>query len=489
MTMKKHIKIYIVLIILFSPFYSCDVLDLEPISTLTEANFFKTSDDMDRAVLGIYSRYQSRKPRDWSLFEMPTDHLYMSSYRFIGGLEALNNLDFHPQNDILRNFWQATYNGIFRSNSVLVNLDNPEDYAGNEKSQYEGEARFMRALFYFDLVRVFGGVPRVTSVLTVEETKNVPRATEEEIYALIKEDLTAAVSLLPPYSEMAKGRSSKAAAMALLGKVFVYTEEWDQAVNMLDQVIALDFDLVDDYGDLWKEETEDNSEVIFAMKYSPNDNGHILSRDFLPYFGVEGYSSTAGGEVALPAWSAIKVFVDEDQRKDATFSLYWRSPGSNEEPSWRPYISKFLAQNASSSGLDLPVIRYADVLLLKAEASYYLGNTQAALDALNEVRSRAFQGNSHNYVADDIASAEDFVDILLLERQLEFAYENERWMDLVRKDRMIEVMKEVEWNYNPTTGQAQVVRLDPQEHHRLFPIPQHEIDQSEPGIIVQNPGY
>lgn len=487
--MKNRINLYIVLLILIAPFYSCDVVDLDPISTLTEANFFKTSEDMDRAVLGIYSRYQSRKPRDWTLFEMPTDHLYMSSYRFIGGLEALNNLDFQPQNDILRNFWQATYNGIFRANSVLINLENPEDYTDNEKSQYEGEARFMRALFYFDLVRVFGGVPLVTTVLSVEETKNVSRASADEIYNLIKEDLIAATDLLPEWSSTVSGRASKEAAMALLGKVYVYTEEWDLANNMLDQVIGAGFELLSDYGNLWKEEFEDNNEVIFAMKYIANDNGHILSRDFLPYFGVEGYSSSAGGEVALPAWSAIKVFQDEDSRKDATFTLYWHSPGSNEEDAWRPYVSKFIAQSASSSGLDLPVIRYADVLLLKAEASYRLGNVDAALNALNQVRSRAFEGNSHNYTAADIADPEDFLDKLLLERQLEFAYENERWMDLVRTDRMIPVMSEVEWSYNPTTGEAQKVQLNPQPHHELFPIPQHEIDQSEPGVIEQNPGY
>lgn len=299
----------------------------------------------------------------------------------------------------------------------------------------------------------------------------------------------AAIDLLPAYDEIAKGRASNSAAMALLGKVYVYTEEWEQANSMLDRVIAQDFELVENYGNLWKEEFEDNSEMIFVMKYVANDNGHILSRDFLPYFGVEGYSQSAGGEVALPAWSAIKVFEDEDSRKDATFTLYWHSPGSNEEEAWRPYVSKFIAQNASSSGLDLPVIRYADVLLLKAEASYRLGNLDEALSALNQVRSRAFGGNSHNYTEADIADPEDFLDVLLLERQLEFAYENERWMDLVRTDRMIPVMSVVEWSYNPITGEAQMVELNPQQHHKLFPIPQHEIDQSDPGVIEQNPGY
>lgn len=487
--MKNQIKKYIALLALVTVFYSCNVVDLEPISTLTEANFFKTSDDMDRAVLGVYSRYQSRMPRDWTLFEMPTDYLYMSSYRFIGGLEAINNLDFQPQNDILRNFWQDTYNGIFRANSVLNYLDTPEDYTGNEKSQYEGEARFMRALFYFDLVRVFGGVPRVTTVLTIDETKNVARSSADEIYGLVKEDLLAAIDLLPERTGIAKGRASKEAAMALLGKVYVYTEEWEQANTMLDQVIGSGFELMDNFGDLWKEEFEDNNEVIFAMKYIANDNGHGLSRDFLPYFGVEGYSSSSGGEVALPAWSAMKVFLDQDSRKDATFTFYWRSPGSEEEKAWRPYVSKFIAQNASSSGLDLPVLRYADILLLKSEVGYRLGDVEGALDALNQVRSRAFKGDEFNYTIADISDPEDFLDKLLLERQLELAYENQRWTDLIRTGRMQSVLSEVEWSYNPATGEAQKVQLDPQPNQVLFPIPQHEIDQSDPGVIEQNPGY
>src|SRR5690606_25743429 len=97
----------------------------------------------------------------------------------------------------------------------------------------------------------------------------------------------------------------------------------------------------------------------------------------------------------------------------------------------RPYVSKFIAQNASSSGLDLPVLRYADILLLKSEVSYHLGDKEAALEALNQVRSRAFKGSSHNYTAAEIADPEDFLDIILLERQLELAFENQRWMDLI----------------------------------------------------------
>src|SRR5690606_17261895 len=231
-----------ILIIIFLPLSlvwgACQdqVIDLTPISTLTEANFYQNAQDMNQLVLGIYSSYQSRLPRDWALLEMPSDHLHMSSYRHIGGLEAINNLDFQPQNDLFRNFWQASYNGIFRANAVLANLDKPDDYTGTLREQLEGEAKFMRALFYFDLVRGFGGVPAVTGILSVSEAQTTPRASIEEIYALIVNDLQAAISLLPMPEDTANGRASQGAAVALLGKVYIYLEDWNNAFQNLDRV-------------------------------------------------------------------------------------------------------------------------------------------------------------------------------------------------------------------------------------------------------------
>ena len=469
---------------------SCEVVNLDPISSLTEANFYKTAADMDKAVIGIYSRYQSRMPRDWTLFEMPTDHLHMSSYRHIGGLEAINNLDFQPQNDIIRNFWQNSYNGIFRANAVLAYLDNPSDYTGNTKEQLEGEARFMRALFYFDLVRAFGDVPAVTSLLTIEETRTIGRASEEEIYGLIIEDLNAAIEKLPAPGDIVSGRASKAAAHALLGKVHVYREDWENALTHLQAVDEYDYQLLDNFAHLWSLDHEDNAEVIFVMKYIENDNGHLLSSDFIPYFGVEGVASS-GLEVALLSWSLQKKYEDADSRKAVTVAEYWKAPGSAGPEEWRPYVNKYAVPHSgrTSSGLDLPVLRYADIVLLKAEALYHLNRPAEALTELNRIRARAFGDAAHNYTLADIASPEDFLDKLLLERQLELAFENQRWFDLVRTGRFMEALDKVEWNYNPVTGTPQVVDLDPKAHFRHFPIPQHEIDQADPGVLSQNEGY
>ncbi|GAA4444885.1 RagB/SusD family nutrient uptake outer membrane protein [Ravibacter arvi] len=468
---------------------SCDVVNLDPISSLTESNFYKTADDMDRAVLGVYNRYQQRLPRDWSLFDMPTDQLYMSAYRFIGGLEAVKNLDFQAQNDMFSSFWQVTYNGVFRANMVLNKLDVPTDYTTGKKEQFEGEARFMRALFYFDLVRSFGGVPKVEGPLSVDQSKAVPRASEKEIYDLIVADLKRAVEILPLQNKIAYGRASKGAALALLGKVYVYQKDWQNALTTLDQITGMGYDLLPEYADLWKESNEDNKETVFAMKYISGSNGQRLSLDFLPYFGVEGVSNSTGGEVALVAWSLHKKFAKEDSRKAATITEYWRSPGTNNAPEWKPFVSKFMAQTASASGLDIPVIRYAEVILLRSEALYRLDRKEEALTELNKVRSRAFKGISKNYVAADIADPEKFLDVLLLERELEFALENQRWFDLVRTGRFEKELAQQEWGYNPVTQTAHQVTLTPKPFLRYFPIPQNEIDQSNQGVIKQNDGY
>ena len=490
--MKNHKYIVICTLIFSLALGSCNdlILDLSPQSVLTEADFYKTADDMEGAVLGIYSSYQSRKPRDWAILEMPTDNIHRTGYFNIGGLDELNSLAFSSENPLFASFWQNTYNGIFRANAVLANLDNPTDYVGSQKEVLEGQARFMRALFYFDLVRMYGDVPNVTTLITVEEAQNTPRSSTEEIYSLIISDLNASISLLPAPGNIATGRANQAAAEALLGKVYIYREDWQNALVHFQNVEQYNYSLQDDFAALWELDNEDNSEVIFAMKYTENTNGHPLSTDFLPYFGVTGIS-TRGSENVFPSWSLHKRYLPGDTRKEATITEYWKSPVSPpEEPeSWYPYVSKFAVPHPpNQSGLDIPVIRYADVILLKAEALFRSGQSEQALTELNKIRERAFGNTLQNYSLADISTPDDFLDKLLLERQLEFALENERWFDLVRTDRFMTVLAEVERYYNVSDQEAQVVKLNPRPHYKLFPIPNHQIEQA-PGVLTQNEGY
>ncbi|GGH03258.1 membrane protein [Parapedobacter pyrenivorans] len=490
-TIVKQLTKGVLLAILLA-FGACNnILELTPDSELTEANFFKTAADMDGAVLGIYSNYQSRFPRDWTISEMLSDNTYRTGYFNIGGIDELNNLSITSENPLFASFWQSAYQGIFRANSVIFYIDNPTDYAENQQAQLTGEALFMRSLLYFNLVRVFGGVPLVTSKLTVEETYGVPRSSEPQVYQQITEDLKQAIDLLPMKAAIAGGRASKEAAVSLLAKVYVYLKEWDEAKTYLDMVEGFNFQLEPEFKSLWSISSENNEEVIFAMKYLDGENGQPLSTDFLPYFGVTGISSR-GNENIFPTWSLYKLYDDGDSRKDETITPYWKSPNSPPaDPAvWYPFVSKFAVQHTpNSSGLDLPVLRYADMVLLKAEVLYYLSQPDLALVELNRVRERAFGNEGHHYTSADIASEAAFLDKLLLERRLEFAFENERWFDLVRTGRYMTELKSVERYYNPSDGSVQTVQLNPQEHHRYMPIPRSQIDLVGPDVLQQNEGY
>lgn len=466
------------------------LLNPTPESVLTSANYYQTAKDMDLAVLGVYNRLQSRKPGDYLLMEVPADNLYMGSNTSVAGAPELDLLAVNADNPIVADFWEITYNGIFRANSVLANIDKPTDYRGTQKDQFIGEAKFMRALFYFDLVRLFGGVPNVTSLISIEDASKLPRASEEEIYNLIAEDLKDAISKLPVQAGIARGRASKGAATALLGKVYVYRKDWTNAKTYLDQAGTFNYSLVPNFASLWKLENEDNAEVLLAMKYIDGTNGHGLSTAFIPNAGAINVVNR-GSEIALPSWSLMKNYVAGDTRYAATVTEFWVPPTKpTDTPIWFPYISKYAVPHTfGSSGLDLPVLRYADVLLLKAETLYELGQPEAALVELNKVRARAFGNATRNYTLADIPGRDAFMDKLLLERQLEFAYENERWFDLVRTGRLTTVLTKEERLFNYVTKAPVTVQLSPQAYMKAFPVPLRQINQSGPGVLTQNDGY
>lgn len=489
MRYNKYFTVVLLLLALSVSACHDSIVDLQPESELTDANFFETRNQIENAVLGVYGHYQDKLPEDYYLMELPSDHLHISEYRLIEGLQPISTLNFDPGNARFTAFWQNAYNGIYRANSVLDNIDVPEDYLGNEQEQFKGEAKFMRALYYFDLVRAFGGVPEITSRTSVSEASSIPRASEEEIYDLIISDLQDAIDTLPAPSETSVGRANVAAASALLGKVYVYQEQWGDALPPLNRVDDFSYALENDFATLFTVDgSNDNGEFIFQMPYVESDDGHTLSTHFVPYTGAVGIVGS-GDEVALPSWSLHKKFEDEDARKEVTINEQWQNPGSEGEE-WYPFVGKYAVPHQfRSSGLDLPVIRYAEVVLLRAEALHQSGSEAEALDELNRLRERAFGDPSHNYSSADEGGT-SLMDKIMLERQLELAYENERWFDLVRTGRYEAVMGGVhERDYNPSTGEAATSTYDAAPHKVRFPISQHEIDQADPGVLEQNDGY
>lgn len=492
----NKIRIYITsaLIVALS-LASChdDMLNPVPESVLTTANAFNKASDMDLAVLGVYSRLQARVPTDFELMEIPSDNMYGNYFATAPGMAEIDVLDVSTENEKLNSFWKDTYNGIFRANTVLENIDKPTDYGEGQKERFIGEAKFLRAKFYFDLVRIFGGVPMITGIVPVEEAKDVPRATEQDIYKLIVADLQDAVSKLPPPADITHGRASQGAAMALLGKVYVYLEDWEQAKTSLEQVLtSFNYSLVENYADLFQIATEVNSEAIFSLAYVGETNGHGLTYALAPHGGIFE-TITNGSRVGRPSWDLHQAYEEGDTRFKATITEEQLSYASeaDDPPVWLPFFSKWIVadQINNSSGLDIPVLRLADMILLYAETLYRLGQPEGALEQINRVRERAFGDDSHNYTLADIPDEEAFLDVLLLERRLELAVENNRWFDLVRTGRYTAVLTEIQGEYNPSTEKAVIVSVHAQPYMKYFPIPFEQIQLASPGVLEQNEGY
>src|SRR5690606_37250589 len=473
---------------------SCHDQLLEPVpeSVLTTANAFVSAKDVDLGVLGIYTGLQAKVQRDYLIMEVPTDNEYVAYFATEPGISEMESLEVSSENNILNNFWKNSYNGIFRANSILVNLDNPTDYAPDQKEQYEGEARFLRALFYFDLVRVFGDVPMVTEPLSVVDAEQVGRTSQDQVLDLVIQDLATAQAFLPEPASADWGRASSAAATALLARVYVHLHDWTNALTALDRVVNdYNFQLVDNFGDLFREETEQNSEAIFSVPFVEGTNGQGITYTFAPLGGIFQVIDN-GSRVVRPSWDLHQLYDKADSRFPVTISetqlLANASPG--DDPIWYPYINKFIVPvSGTSSGLDLPVVRLADMILLYAEALYRSGDAEQALEQLNRVRSRAFNNTSHNYELADIESEETFMDAVLLERRLELAFENQRWFDLVRTGRFTSELTSFEAEYNPGSDQAEVQNINVQPHMQYFPIPYEQIQLAAPGVLTQNQGY
>lgn len=474
--------------------FSCHDQLLEPVpeSILTTTNAFVSANDINLGVLGVYSGLQTKVQRDYLIMEVPTDNEYVEYYATEPGISEMESLEVSSENNILNNFWKNSYNAIFRANSILVNLENPTDYAPDEKAQYEGEARFLRALFYFDLVRVFGDVPMVTEPLSVVEAEQVGRTSQDQVLELVIQDLTTAQTMLPEPASADWGRASSAAADALLARVYVHLHDWSNALSTLDRVVNhYDFQLVDDFGDLFSVETEQNSEAIFSVPFVEGTNGQGITYAFAPLGGIYQVIDN-GSRVVRPSWDLHQLYDESDSRFPVTISetQLLANAGPDDEPIWYPYINKYIVPiPGTSSGLDLPVVRLADMILLYAEALYRSGDTEQALEQLNRVRARAFKNTLYNYEFADVDTEEKFMDVVLLERRLELAFENQRWFDLVRTGRFTSELASFEAEYNPGSGQAEVQNINVQSHMQYFPIPYEQIQLAAPGVLTQNQGY
>jgi hypothetical protein len=354
------------------------------------------------------------------------------------------------------------------------------------RNQFIAEARFLRAVYYFNMARYWGGVPIREHQTTSLENLEVSRNTVEEVYSLIISDLTYAEENLPTVKEYAPidiGRATQAAASGLLAKVYLTRGEWSKTVSQTDKIIQSGlYSLNAGYADNFNLDKENGPESIFEIQYMAGSGnpGSIYNGYYRPPFvNINGWTGYGDNPVTKNLWDAYGANPDgtcDDTRRNVNIRLYTREeyPNMSTTIQYPYYCNKYLdfttAATRSSSGNNHPIIRYSDIYLMRAEA---LGRMNVAdpeaYQYLNMVRRRAYGQPIDQPASCDIspvASVDEFVDIIVLERRLELAFEAHRWFDLVRTGKL----KEAIMAQNPDVGKLV------EDKHYIFPIPQTEID-------------
>jgi hypothetical protein len=491
---KTKYILSIALIILVAP--ACKkFVDYKPKEDyqITADDYLKTSDDYQKMVIGTYS------PLQWIWANTVIGDV-ASDNSVAGGENATDQLGFQqiddyqiiPNNSYLTEAWKSCYEGINRANYLHENKSKL-DFTG--KDALYGEVYFLRAFYYFELVKFFGDVPLfVDKRLTVSESATFQRSPKADVYAQIEKDLNDAIAVLP-ITNIQKGRVTKYAAQALLGKVLLYQNKFDEAAAMLENVVNGPFSLVPNFGNIFLQAGENGPESVFEIQYSNaspfydwSNPGRGQGNLAVQVCGIRNLTGNSpygqGWSTNLPTADLANAFTDGDTRKAVTILDIEAYKAAN--PSFgitylvAPYKNtglynqKYLPRKGETSGQvelnylnNFRTIRYADVLLMAAEANNRAAapNDAKAQAYLNKVRQRAFGDELHNITA----TGDALKQAIWNERRVELAMEGDRFFDLVR------------------TGQA-ATRITGfvAGKNEVFPIPQQEIDISG---LTQNPGY
>lgn len=463
-------------------------LDVNPAGNTAASQFWKTQDDATKAVSAMYANLH-----EWSNIAFaPIAVESMGSDDVLKGSTAVDAAfmnDFHnftanSGEGQISDFWGGEYKTINFANQVLDNVPGISMDA-TLKNRYLAEAKFIRAWAYFRLVRAFGDVPLRLHVPKNASEYNIPRTPKAQVWAAIETDLTDAAAVLPQsYGAADIGRITKGAALALHAKAAMYQKKWSDVLNLTNQVMGLNYTLFPNYEQMFRTNNKNNSESIFEIQCAlvPN-NPDASNSQYSQVQGVDG--STGGGwGFNVPSASLVAAYEPGDPRKDATIIFRGEttpegdvipSSGNSTMYNQKSYVPFGLYVSGYNEGCQQNKIalRYADVLLMNAEANNELGNSAAALIPLEQVRARARAGN--NAILPKVTTTDKAAlrTAIYNERRVELALEFDRYFDVIRQGRGAEVFG----SRGFTAGKNEV-----------WPLPQNEIDLSA-GTLVQNPGY
>jgi hypothetical protein len=474
-------------------------LDQAPISNGSVPAFYQTATDFSQALNATYSQLRGYPDRTLIMSEVRSDNFYAASSQGVRDWDGINNFSTTLSiNPYIADTWASDYAAIFRANTFLDQLTTNGASTGVLRARYEGEAKFIRAFMYLDLVRYFGKVPVLDHALIPQDVAKVPRSAVADVYTLIISDLQTAIANLPAtYTGSDVGRATKGAAQGMLALVYLTrsgptygingpglaSNEYDKASALLDQVIASKtYALQTTYPKVFAFNNEDNSEVLFDIQYIANGTlgasypGIMVTPAYFPFLGLT--FSANGVENKQVSADVIGTYVTTDTR--LPFNVLQTFTYQNVAYT-APLLKKFIDVTAKGTsysdwGLNFIVLRYADILTMKAECILHGqgGTTADALALVNPLRTRAAQ------------PALTTLDLptLLTERRREFLGEGQRWHDLVREGVALTTMNA--WAAKEDTGKkiAQPIGAN----MLLYPVPQIELSAA-PGLYDQNPGY
>jgi starch-binding outer membrane protein, SusD/RagB family len=481
--MKKQL-LFLTLIVILSG--SCEqALDFPVRDKITQENFYQNEDDAIAAinaiydVLGAVELYCSSL---WLIQDISSDDFDALETWNDPNAHQLDQYTIQATNNYLSGLWQASYRGISNANIALQKIPGI-DMEEELKNRLLAEAQFLRGLYYFNLVRLFGDVPLILQPGSTINDYLVGRETADVVYSTIIDDLSLASEYLPlSYTGSDKGRATKGAALGILSKVYLTTEQWDLAAGTARQVMDLEdegiYGLFANYADNFKDKNKNGLEAVYQVQFytgSQPENTRIVISGLpsIPPF-------TAGVGIILPTDDLLASFDSGDYRYDVTFftEYFYFQTYTFDPHVWKHWDKDtYPASKTGQSGANFPVMRYAEILLIYAEALNEANNgpTQEAYDAVNRVRARARHGD--NGVLPDLngLSQVEFRDAVLKEKRCETVNEGQRWFDLARTGNLVEYVK-----------RAKGDKANPTEFNYVFPIPQREIDINNK--LIQNSG-
>jgi len=498
---RKIITAIMALSILTTVSISCtdEYLPTTPDGFIGSENFFNSEEDYYKALVGAYDILQSTYA-NVILGEIASDNTYAGgeSATDVIGWQQVDNMTHTPINSNLRDIWNWMFAGVYRT-SYIMEFKDKTDFDG--KDQIIAETRFLRAYYHFELVKWFGGIPlKGDARFKLGDERTIPRSSKVEVYQAIEQDLLLAIEDLNPTPPQV-GRVSKAAAQALLGKLYLYwgatdAAKYELAANMLQTVINTSGKTLTQgaaYASMFEESGENGVESLFEVQYTDVEGagfgclqcseGNVA----VGFSGPRNYAGpqfTSGFSFNVPTPAARTLFAsDAPARRNLTlldFETFGPANGATYSPGYndtgifnRKYVPRTRSGNAAGDlNLTNPnnyrAIRYADVLLMAAEALNRTGSDAAARGYLNQVRERAWGNTSQNEL---LATGTDLLDIILEERRKELFGEGHRFFDLVRTNR----------------AQGTIPGFVAGKHD-VFPIPNEEI-QFSAGNWGQNPLY